>query len=372
MVYAEHEGKTLYTSREKDPVKTLSIRAALILALIVFIIIVFWWHRADLRDTTDEDVTFLDVVYFTFITITTVGYGDIVPVTETARIIDAVLVTPLRIIIWLVFLGTAYEFIIPRYMEGYRLKNLKKRLSGHIILVGYGSTGKAVAEELVHYGNRKEDILVIDSERERTEEASSHGFVALRGDATREEMLVTAAISKAKDLIVATGKDDTNVLVVLTARHMNPKISIVARANLEENTKLLKRGGADVIVTPLVTGGKMIAASTIWKTAAVVLGDILSSKHGLRVSERWVAQGEVGISPKALPGIVVLAVKRGDRLLDPPELDKVKLRSSDLIVFVEAREKEKKAEKAEKEEKEGAVGNEEAADENAGDEEEAG
>jgi len=71
--------------------------------------------------------------------------------------------------------------------------------------------------------------------------------------------------------------DDTNVLIVLTARDMNPDISIVVRANLEENTKLLKRSGADVIIAPLVTGGKLMAASTLWRTAATVLEDILTS-----------------------------------------------------------------------------------------------
>jgi voltage-gated potassium channel len=336
MVFRGHEGKVLFHMKEKDPVKTLLFRALFIFLLIVIIILIFWVHRADLEDSHDGSVSFLDVIYFTFITITTVGYGDIVPITETARIIDAVIVTPLRIVIWLTFLGTAYEFIIPRYMEGYRLRSLQKRLSGHFIVVGYGSTGRAIAEELVHKGNPKENVIILDSKAERTEEAGDNGFIAIKGDATRESTLSKAVISRASNIIVATGMDDTNVLIVLTARDMNPDMSIVARANLEENTKLLRRSGADVIIAPLVTGGKLMAASTLWRTAATVLEDILTAKHGLRVSERKVSAQDIGKNPKTLPGIVVLAVRRGKTILDPPELDGVKLKKGDLIVFVDS------------------------------------
>jgi voltage-gated potassium channel len=340
MVHRGYEGKVLFLRQERDPVKTLLIRGSFIMLVFVVIVLIFWYHRGDLQDSSDGDVSFLDVIYFTFITITTVGYGDIVPVTETARIIDAIIVTPLRIIIWLTFLGTAFEFIIPKYLEGYRLKSLQKRMSDHFIVVGYGSTGKAVAEELVHMADAKENIIVIDHEAERTEEAADLGFIAIRGDATRESTLHRAVIDKAKHIIIATGKDDTNVLVVLTARDMNPDISIVARANLEENTKLLRRSGAHVIIAPLVTGGKLMAASTIWRTAANVLEDILTSKHGLRVSERKVHKDEIGKTPKSLPKIVVIAVKRGKKVLDPPELDRIKLRSNDLLVSIEAIDEE--------------------------------
>lgn len=335
MVYRDYEGRILFLRREKDPIKTLALRAIFVLIIFLMIVAIFWYHRGDLHDSQDGDVSFLDVIYFTFITITTVGYGDIVPVTEPARIIDAVIVTPLRIIVWLTFLGTAYEFIIPRYMEGYRLKKLQSNLSRHFIVVGYGSTGKAVAEELVHNGNEKGQIIVLDKQKDRTEEAAADGFIAIRGDAAREETLKKVVVTKARHIIVATGKDDTNVLVVLTARHMNKDINIVARANLEENDKLLSRGGADIVITPLVTGGKLMAASTLWKTASLVLEDILSAKHGLRVMERRVKPNEIGKRPKTLPGIVVLAVRRGKRIMDPPQLDDVKLKADDVMVTVQ-------------------------------------
>jgi len=184
MVFRGHDGKVLFLMRERDPIKTLIIRALFIVLLFVIIILIFWMRRDDLEDAHDGVVSFLDVIYFTFITITTVGYGDIVPVTETARIIDAIIVTPLRVVIWLTFLGTAYEFIIPKYMEGYRLKSLQRKMSGHFIVVGYGSTGRAIAEELVHKGNPKESIIVLDKEADRTEEAGDNGFIAIKGDAS--------------------------------------------------------------------------------------------------------------------------------------------------------------------------------------------
>jgi voltage-gated potassium channel len=334
------KGRILFTPRKRTPMQTVMVRTLFILFLLVLIILVFYIKKDELHDSSDGVVSFADVVYFTFITVTTVGYGDIVPVTEGARIIDALLVTPLRVIIWLTFLGTAMELIIPRYMEGYRLKMLKEKLSEHVIVTGYGSTGKAVVEELINKGQAKESIVIIDNDTDRVEQAVKLGVIGLRGDATTEDVLSNAVIEKAKHIIITTGRDDTNVLISLTARDMNKKIKIVARVKDEENMKLLERASADVVMAPPVTGGKLMAIATLRLDAAKVLEDILTAKHGLDIGQRNVRESELGKMPKALPNIVVLAVKRGDKIWDPPELDRVKLREGDMLIYIKSVEEE--------------------------------
>src|SRR6476619_2105527 len=125
----------------------LAIRVALACLLIAVAFSLLWFDRDGLRDNIDGHISFPDVIYFTMITVTTVGYGDIVPVSERARLIDAFLITPIRVFLWLIFLGTAAEFLIKRSWENWRMRIIQKGLDDHIVLAGFGRRGqKAVVE----------------------------------------------------------------------------------------------------------------------------------------------------------------------------------------------------------------------------------
>jgi voltage-gated potassium channel len=241
----------------------------------------------------------------------------------------------MRAIIWLIFIGTAYQLVIQQYVEERRMRKLQKELVNHVIVAGYGMTGKAVAKELLAKKYDKDQIVIIDNNEEAISEAANDDFIGLLGDASRENLLNQAVISRAKHIIIATSRDDTNVLISLTARDMNKNITIIARANQEENTKLLKRSGADIIISPSVAGGRIMAAATHHEHLALYLEDMLTAEHGISLTERTVTENEIGKRPKELPGMVVIGVHRQAKLLDVGQLDSVKLKQGDIILIIE-------------------------------------
>src|SRR5687767_7616689 len=141
---------------EGSPVSALLRRIGLAVALILIVAVVLWWDRDGLRDTAhpDRSITFVDVFYFTVVSLTTVGYGDIVPVTDLARLINALLLTPIRIFLWVLFLGTAYELTLLRlrFREERQMKDLHDRLRDHVVVCGYGVKGRAIVSELLAHG----------------------------------------------------------------------------------------------------------------------------------------------------------------------------------------------------------------------------
>jgi voltage-gated potassium channel len=304
-------------------------------ALLCFIALAFWIDRAGLEDTRDDDISPVDVIYFTAITVTTTGYGDIRPNSTFAMLFDSFVATPIRAVIWIVFIGTAYQLVIQQFMEERRMKKIQKGLKDHVIITGYGMTGRAVAQELVAKNYRNDQIIIIDNAEKAVVEAADDDFMGLLGDASQETLLNKAAITKAKHIIITTSRDDTNVLISLTARDMNKGIRIIARASHKENTKLLKRSGADIIISPSVVGGHLMAAATHYEHLAVMLQDMLTAEKGIRLGERVVNEQEIGKGPKQLKGIVVIGVHREGKLLDVKDMDAVKLKSDDILIYLD-------------------------------------
>ena len=117
------------------------LRLSLAFFLILLVIIIHWFDRAGLKDNHDGVINFLDVVYFTMISVTTTGFGDIAPVSDRSRFIEAIIVTPVRIAVIFIFVGTAYNFVIKRSWEKWRMKKIQQTLSGHIVTLGFGVSG---------------------------------------------------------------------------------------------------------------------------------------------------------------------------------------------------------------------------------------
>ena len=122
------------------------------IALIGLAIGVHWLERDGLKDNVDGHISFIDVVYFTMISITTTGYGDIAPVSDQARLFDALVVTPIRIFVVLIFLGTAYSFVFRRTWDRWRMALIQRNLSGHIVAAGFGTSGSEAVHELIARG----------------------------------------------------------------------------------------------------------------------------------------------------------------------------------------------------------------------------
>lgn len=302
--------KILFTVEEARPGRVLAARALLVLALLVFTVVVLWLERDGIRDQVDGVLTFIDLLYFTVISLTTVGYGDIVPVTERARLLDAIIITPVRLLVWLVFVGTAFELFFHKGLERIRMMRLQRQLSDHVIVCGYGHSGRTAAAELVSRGTAADRIVVIDGDDAPLKSAAEAGHVGLRGDATMKRTLQDAGVERAAAIIVATGRDDTNALVVLTIRQLNPAIRVIATVREEENGPLLQQAGADTTVTPSRIAGYLLADAVAHRHVNDFVLDVLSSGGRLMLAERAAKQDEIGRRAGVIGDALIVRILR--------------------------------------------------------------
>jgi voltage-gated potassium channel len=306
--------------------------------LMLTVILVFWFDRDGLRDHYDGEISFSDVIYFSMVTITTVGYGDIVPVSRGARVLDALLVTPIRLFIWLIFLGTAYQLVLQRLFEDIRMRMVRAKLQDHIIICGYGHSGTCAAEELVARGMDRKQMLIIDAVQTQVERAAEHGFIGLLGDVTSEEVLRRAMLESARAMFVCTDRDDTNVLVVLTARHLSSTVRIISRVEEPENEKLLRQSGANATVLPSRVGGILMADSLESSALVKYVMDLISAGGRIVLEERDANTEDIGRIPRDIPH-VVRVLRDGHVLnIDSPETT---LQAGDKLITVRPATSEK-------------------------------
>jgi len=324
----------LFTKAPLTPEVSLTIRAVTILGLFAAVLAVFWWDRAGLRDNLDGHVSFSDVVYFTMVTVTTVGYGDIVPVSERARLIDAVFVTPVRIFVWFLFLGTAYRFLVQKVLEDLRMMRLQKDLRNHVLVLGYGGSGSTATRELIAQGIPADQIVVVDKIETRVRLAAALDTIGLQGEATREELLQVAGADRARAAVVALGRDDTTVLAILTLRSINPNMRIIATVQEAENSKLIRQSGANAIVSPFEVSGFLLADAITNTTAVEILTDMLSCEGDLAVVELPASQAEVGRVTRELPEKLVMAIRRNGTVLRFWEAAAQMVQSGDILIAV--------------------------------------
>ncbi len=272
-----------------------------------------WFDRDGLRDNVDGSVSFVDILYFTAVTITTVGYGDIVPVTPQARLFDTFVVTPIRLFVWLIFLGTAYTFVFQRTWDRIRTRMIEKTLRDHHIVCGFGSSGEAAVTELIRQGVDPKAIVVIDCNPERVAMAVELGVNALAGDATHNATLDAACIECARALLVSPGRDDTAALIVLSARQLNSTITISAGVRAVENEDLVRQAGASSIINPVSLGGHLLARSSTHGGAVDYIRDLAAADGRVALQERLAADDEIGRPLRTItPGLGVRLLRKGN------------------------------------------------------------
>lgn len=286
-----------------SPSVTLLARVAAALVLVGIALAGHWFDREGLRDNTDGVVSFLDVVYFTMITVTTVGYGDIVPVTDRARMFDTFVVTPVRVFVWLIFLGSAYSFLLRNTWERWRMAAIQRRLHDHTIICGFGATGREAADELVRRGCPPGEIVVVDQSEGALEEAVDQELATVHGDATHNAVLAAAGIERARSLIVTPGRDDTAVLIALTARRLAAHVPVAVAIQATENEVLASDAGATVIVNPVSFGGQLLAGAIRGAHIADYVSDLVTSHGRIALRERAAAAQDIGLHLRELrPG----------------------------------------------------------------------
>jgi voltage-gated potassium channel len=291
---------------------SLLLRVALAFALIGVALAVHWLDRGGLRDNSNpgQPIGFFDIVYFTMITVTTVGFGDIVPVTERARLFDTFLVTPIRLFVWLIFLGTAYDFMFKRVWEKWRMSVIQNRLHDHVVVAGYGISGQEAVRELIARGTDPAGIVVIDERETALAAAEACGVAILQGDATRNWVLEAARIDRARAVIVSAGRDDTSILIVLTARRLAEEVPISVVIRSDDNEALARQAGANTVINPASFAGLLLAGSTHGPHIADYMADLAAADGRVALHEREVKAEEIGKPLSAITTGIGLRVYR--------------------------------------------------------------
>ena len=314
--------------------QSLWLRGVLVLVLLGIALAGHWFDRKGLHDNTDGVVSFSDVVYFTAITVTTVGYGDITPVTDRARMFDTFVVTPVRLFIWIIFFGTAYTLALKSTWEQIRTRMIRKGLKDHIIVYGYGSTGEAAVGELLRQGVKPQNIVVVDQNTARIANAIECGVTGIEGDATYNATQEAACIKTARAVMVATHRDDSTVLIVLSARQMNAKVPISATVRATENEDLIRQAGANNIINPVSMGGHLLARATEGKHVIDCIADLASADGQVVMRERPVMAEEIGQPLSAIATGMGLRISRGNHIHGYWERAAQSLKAGDVIVEI--------------------------------------
>ena len=319
--------------RSRFGVRTqLAIRVAIMAVLLALIIGFHWLERDSLKDNYDGQISFADIIYFTMISATTTGYGDIVPITERARLFDALIVTPIRIFFLLILAGTAYSFFIKRLWDKYLMRQLQKGLSNHIIVAGFGSSGSEAVAELVARGSDPASLVVIDCDEEALAQAHAYGCMVLQGDATRDATLQAVHVDRARVLLVTAGRDDTSILVCLTARHLAPDLPITISVKASDNELPARAAGATTVINPISFAGLLMAGSAQGSGVADYLADLASAQGRVQLRERLVTPEEVGEPLAEIATGLGLRILRDGQIISFEDPSACTLRAGDRIV----------------------------------------
>ncbi|MGI9615664.1 MAG: potassium channel family protein [Acidimicrobiales bacterium] len=314
------------------PLQAVLRRVGFALGLVVFVALVVRIGRGGYVDVTGDEISFLDALYYASVTVTTTGYGDITAVSSGARLATVILITPARILFLILVVGTTVEVLTDQTRQHLMTKRWRQRVNDHIVICGFGATGLSAANELISRGARRDEIAVVDTDDAVIQEARRRGYVAIHGDATKNEVLVQAAVDRARAVVVTPNRDDTAVLVTLTVREMNPKGHIVAGGREQENLHLLRQGGADEVIDSTAAVGRMLGLATLSPGAVGVLDDLIDSSSGLELVE--LAPTAVDGDVRVPDGATLVGAFRDGRRIPIAQLDVNQLRPDDRLVVL--------------------------------------
>ncbi|MEM7556362.1 MAG: potassium channel protein [Cyanobacteria bacterium P01_A01_bin.84] len=288
-----------------------------------------------------EKWSWSDAIYMTVITLSTVGFGETQSLGNRGRWFTIAL-----ILMGIVTIGYIVNRFTEALIQGYfqegiqlqRQRRLMESLSEHYILCGFSRTGRHIAKEFT-----AEDVpfVVIDSDLESIRFAQEQGYYVLQGDATLDEILIRGSVDKATCIVAALPSDAENLYIVLSAKTLNPHIRAIARASTEEALQKLQRGGADVVISPYISGGRRMAAAALRPQVMDFVDGIISG------TDRELYMEEYLVDPSTCPivgqtlfkaklrmrtGALVLAIRRHDGTLIGGPTGETVLMSGDLLI----------------------------------------
>lgn len=290
-----------------------------------------------------ERFSFLEALYMTVITLSTVGFGEVRPLDDAGRVFTIVL-----ILMGVSFVGFTLAYFSQILLDGnlleaYRRRRLKKQLDqleNHYIVCGYGQMGQIIVQELIKF---EVPLVVI----ERDDEVSllrlrEKGILHLEADATDEDQLIAAGLLRAKGLVTVVSKDSENVFIVLTARDLNKDLLIFARASTAGSDKRLLKAGANRVVAPYAIGATRIAHNIIRPTVTDFL-ELALSGEGMELSmeeicvpdeSKLVGMELMNSGIRGQYNLMVVAIKRSDGTMIFNPAPQEILRAGDTMVAI--------------------------------------
>lgn len=289
-----------------------------------------------------EDFTFVEAVYMTIITMSTVGFGEVRELSDIGRVFTAFLIIFSFGIFAYVFGAITRYFLdgeLRQYLKNYKVNKRLEKLQNHVIVCGYGRTGQQAVDELLEHD---EMVVVIEKNEQVISEMPAHySLIVLHGDTSQDEILQKARLDKAKALVSTLPADADNLLVVLTAREMNPKIDIIARGVDERSESKLKRAGANNVIMPERIGGirmaKLVAQPDIVEFIETIL--LRSEGKSVNLAEIFCRDlrscfinktiGELDIRKMSGANLIGLKTDAGHYIFNPAP--NIKIRRSDKL-----------------------------------------
>src|SRR5436190_3902634 len=283
-----------------------------------------------------------DAFYMTVITVTTVGYGEVHPMSQAGRAFTVVvLLTGVGAFFYAftLFMSLLADGGFAERRERRRLARMIDNLSDHFILCGFGRMGEIIARE---FARQEVPFVVIERNPERMHLAMDQGFVAVEADASNEEVLKRVGIQRARGFIAAVSTDAENVYAVLSARLLKPDLFIVGRAESDDARTKLKRAGADRVISPYPLGGLQLAQTAL-RPAVVDFVQLATSSENmdLNLEQVHIAAGSsldgcslVAAGLRQRFGVVVVGIRRADGKMDfNPEPETEMHAGDDLVVL---------------------------------------
>jgi voltage-gated potassium channel len=294
-----------------------------------------------------EGWPFLDSLFMTIITMSTVGYREIHPLSSQGKIFVIILII-FGVGSFFYIITSSAEYIIAGHLKGVLGRRKMKKdidaLNKHYIICGFGRVGEQVALEL---SRAKVPFVVIDNNPDAIQHCASHGYLCLEGDASNDELLKEAGVLRARGLVSATDSDADNVYVTLSAKSINNDLFVVARANLEGSEHKLRKAGADRVLSPYSIGGRRLA-NLILRPAVVDFLDVVMHSEEIELLMEEVkvhkkspfvgaTMGEARV--KCVTGTNILAIKKKSdkKMIANPPTDTL-IEEGDMLVAIGTRE----------------------------------
>ncbi|MDN5759114.1 MAG: potassium channel family protein [Tomitella sp.] len=300
--------------RRVSPARAIIVRLVLGIGLLVLSGFIVYLQRDGYRDVTGEPMSLLDCMYHATVSVSTTGFGDISPVSASARLVNIFVILPMRMAFLVILVGTTIEVLTERSRQALKIQRWRQRMRDHTVVIGYGTKGRTAVEALTGDGVPTGEIVVVDTDPAVLEKATHAGLVTVQGSGSKADVLRLAGAQRAAAIIVATNRDDTAVLVTLTAREVAPKAKIVASVRESEYVHLLEQSGADSVVVSSATAGRLLGVATATPTVVAMIEDLLTPDEGFAIAERSVEPDEIGGSPRHLRDIVLAVVRNGELL----------------------------------------------------------